>query len=183
MIAGILNQAKAKKILAAPFEKTGEIAKNPPVAGAKGTVRCEGALAVPQPLMAPCSGKPCVYDEIELVRHWEKTVQTENGLETEKGTPSISTNHQGQHRAHVPAGGDHRTVGVKCIEKIIPAQGNLFVLGELAAGAIRSRSRARGRFVTSSRGRARTRPPRSTSSTHVAHDSRPRAVESSASRG
>jgi hypothetical protein len=196
VIAGVLNQMKAKKILAAPFKKTGEIAQNPQVADAKGTVSCEGAIAVQQPLMAPCSGKPCVYYEVELVRLWEKTVQTENGLKTEKGTKSISTTKVGsqfhlndgsgavgvdtresvdcdldksfeqmqnvsygdvvfgQYRAHVSYdGGDERTVGVKCIEKIVPAQGSLFVLGKLVAGVITKTDGMLGKLMASTKGR------------------------------
>jgi hypothetical protein len=196
LIVGILQQMKAKKILAAPFRKTGEIAQNPQVADAKGTVSCEGAMVVQQPLVAPCSGKPCVYYEIELVRHWEKTVMTENGAKTEKGTASISTNKQGSHfwlndgsgpvgvdaredldcdteksfeqmqnvswgdvvfgqwRGHVPHdASDRRTVGVKCVEKIVPAQGNLFVLGKLAAGNITKQDGMMGKLMASTKGR------------------------------
>jgi len=196
LIIGILQQMKAKKILAAPFRKTGEIAQNPQVADAKGTVSCEGAMVVQQPLTAPCSGKPCVYYEIELVRHWEKTVMTENGAKTEKGTASISTNKQGsqfwlndgsgpvgvdaredldceldksfeqmqniswgdvvfgQWRGHVPHdSSDRRTVGVKAVEKIVPAQGNLFVLGRLVAGNITKQDGVLGKLMASSKGR------------------------------
>jgi hypothetical protein len=196
LIIGILQQMKAKKILAAPFKKTGEIAQNPAVADAKGTISTEGAMVVQQPLMAPCSGKPAIYYEIELVRHWEKSVQTENGMKTEKGTTSISTNRVGsqiyindgsgpvgadfrqdvdceleksfeqmqnvawgdivfgQYRTHVPHhGGDERTVGVKAIEKIIPAQGNIFVMGKLVAGVITKADGLLGKLVASTKGR------------------------------
>ncbi|APR77269.1 Hypothetical protein A7982_02616 [Minicystis rosea] len=196
LVVGILQQMKAKKILAAPFKKTGEIAQNPQVADAKGTVSCEGAMVVQQPLMAPCSGKPCVYYEVELIRSWEKTVQTENGLKTEKGTTSISTNHQGsqiyvndgsgpvgadfrqdvdcdmeksfeqmqnvsygdvvfgQYRAHVPYdGSDKRTVGIKAVEKLIPAQGNIFVMGKLAGGVITKQDGMLGKLLASTKGR------------------------------
>jgi hypothetical protein len=196
IVIGILQQMKAKKILAAPFKKTGEIAQNPQVADAKGTVSTEGAMVVQQPLMAPCSGKPCVYYEIELIRQWEKTVQTENGLKTEKGTSSISTTKTGsqfylndgsgpvgvdaredldcdmekafeqvqnvsygdvvfgQYRAHVSYhGGDERTVGIKCVEKLVPAQGSLFVLGKLAAGVITKTDGMLGKLMASTKGR------------------------------
>ncbi|MFT3764067.1 MAG: GIDE domain-containing protein [Minicystis sp.] len=196
LIVGILQQMKAKKILAAPFRKTGEIAQNPQVADAKGTVSCEGAMVVQQPLMAPCSGKPCIYYEVELIRSWEKTVQTENGLKTEKGTTSISTNHMGsqiyvndgsgpvgadfrqdvdcdmeksfeqmqnvsygdvvfgQYRAHVPYdASDKRTVGVKAVEKLIPAQGNVFVMGKLAGGVITKQDGMLGKLLASTKGR------------------------------
>lgn len=196
LIIGILQQMKAKKILAAPFKKTGEIAQNPQVADAKGTISCEGAIVTQQPVMAPCSGKPCIYYEIELIRHWEKTVQTENGLKTEKGTTSISTNKVGsqvylndgsgpvgadfrqdvdcdmeksfeqmqnvawgdvmfgQYRTHVPHdGGDNRTVGVKAVEKIIPAQGNIFVMGKLVAGVVTKTDGLLGKLIASTKGR------------------------------
>jgi hypothetical protein len=196
LVVGILQHLKAKKILAAPFRKTGEVAQNPQVADAKGTISCEGAMTVAQPLVAPCSGKPCVYYEIELVRHWEKTVMTENGAKTEKGTTTISTHKQGsqfqlddgsgpvgvdaregvdcdleksfeqmqnvswgdvmfgQYRAHVPHdGSEHRTVGVKAVEKIIPAQGKLFVLGKLVAGIITKTDGLLGKLMASPKGR------------------------------
>lgn len=196
LIIGVLQQMKAKKILAAPFKKTGEIAQNPAVADAKGTISAEGAMVVQQPLMAPCSGKPCIYYEIELIRHWEKHVMTENGSKTEKGTTSISTNKVGsqiyindgsgpvgadfradvdcdmeksfeqmqniawgdvvfgQYRAHVPhQGGDQHTVGVKAVEKIIPAQGNIFVMGKLVAGVITKTEGMLGKIIASTKGR------------------------------
>ncbi len=197
VLVGFLNQRKAGKILAAPFKKTGEIAQNPQVADAKGTVSCEGAIVVQQPLTAPCSGKPCVYYEVELVRSWEKSVQTENGMKTEKGTVSISTNRAGsqiqindgsgpvgadlrqdvecaemeksfeqmqniawgdvmfgQYRAHVPHDtSERRTVGVKAVEKIIPAQGNAFVMGKLVAGVITKADGMLGKLMVHTKGR------------------------------
>ena len=196
IIVGVMNQMKAKKILAAPFKKTGEIAQNPQVADAKGTISCEGAMVVQQPLMAPCSGKPCVYYEIELIRSWEKSVQTENGLKTEKGTDSISTNKQGsqfgvndgsgpvgvdarsdfdcemeksfeqmqnvsygdvvfgQYRANVPYdSSDKRTLGIKAVEKLVPAQGNIFVMGKLVAGYITKTDGMLGKLIASTKGR------------------------------
>src|SRR5205823_776492 len=115
-----------------------------------------------------------VYVEIEVVRMWEKYVQTENGMKTEKGKDTVSTAKQGsqfylndgsgpcgadlresvdvdlqqsfeqvqnvssgdvifgQFRTHVPYdGSDKRTVGIRATEKIVAAQGNLFVMGKL----------------------------------------------------
>jgi hypothetical protein len=60
----------------------------------------------------------------------------------------------GQHRAHVPHhGGDEHTVGVKCVEKIVPAQGSLFVLGKLAAGVITKTEGMLGKLMASTKGR------------------------------
>lgn len=91
LVVGLLQHLKGKKILAAPFRKTGEIAQNPSVADAKGIVSCEGAIQASQPILAPCSGQPCVYFEIEVVREWQKHVVTEDGSKTEKGRDTIQT--------------------------------------------------------------------------------------------
>lgn len=95
VLIGFLQKAKAKKILAAPFKKTGEVAANPSVADAKGRVSAEGNMLVQQPLTAPCTNTPCVYYEIEVERHWEKSVLTENGTKTESGWKTISTTKNG----------------------------------------------------------------------------------------
>lgn len=196
LVFGLLQRSKMKKILAAPFKKTGEIASNPQVADAKGTVSCEGAIQVQQPLVAPCSGKPCVYYEIKVERMWEKTVNTENGTKTEKGTSTVSTTEQGsqfyvndgsgpvgvdarekvdtdltksfeqaqnvsygdlvfgQYSVHVPySGGDERTTGIRAIEKILPAEGNLFVMGKLAGGVITKQDGMLGKVLISTKGR------------------------------
>lgn len=196
LVFGFLQRSKMKKILAAPFKKTGEIASNPQVADAKGTVSCEGAIQVQQPLIAPCSGKPCVYYEIKVERMWEKTVNTENGTKTEKGTSTVSTTEQGsqfyvndgsgpvgvdarekvdtdltksfeqaqnvsygdlvfgQYSVHVPySGGDERTTGIRAIEKILPAEGNLFVMGKLAGGVITKQDGMLGKVLISTKGR------------------------------
>lgn len=94
-LIGVLQKSKAKKILDAPFKKTGEIAANPSVADAKGRVSAEGNMVVQQPLTAPCTNTPCVYYELEVERQWEKSVLTENGTKTEKGWSTISTQKNG----------------------------------------------------------------------------------------
>jgi hypothetical protein len=91
LVFGLLQHLKGKKILAAPFKKTGEIASNPGVADAKGIVSCEGAIQAQQPAMAPCSGTPCVYYEIEVIQEWRRHVITEDGSKTETGKDTIQT--------------------------------------------------------------------------------------------
>lgn len=88
---GLVQHLKGKKILSAPFKRTGEIAANPGVADAKGIVSCEGAVQPLQQFVAPCSGQPCLYYEVEIIREWEKTVSTEDGVKTEKGKDSLQT--------------------------------------------------------------------------------------------
>lgn len=166
---GVMQRRKGKKILATPFRRTGEVA-----ASGQGTVSCEGAVQVQAPAIAPVSGKPCVYFEIELVQEWTKTVVTEDGVKEEKGTSTLSTTKNGavfyvndgsgpmgvdprqgmdveleksfeqsqamshgtftmgQFHAHVPHAGDGKTGrSVKVIEKIVPADGKMFVLGHV----------------------------------------------------
>lgn len=196
VVFGFLQWSKMKKILAAPFKKTGEIAANPQVADAKGMISCEGAVQVQQPLVAPCSGKPCLYYEVKVERMWEKQEQTEDGVKTKKGTSTVTTTEVGSqfyvndgsgpvgvdgrekvdteltksfeqaqnvsygdlvfgsYQVHVPySGGDERTTGVRAIEKILPAEGNVFVMGKLAGGVITKQDGMLGKVVISTKGR------------------------------
>jgi hypothetical protein len=197
LVFGFLQRAKMKKILAAPFKKTGEIAQNPQAGDAKGLVSCEGAIQVQQPLVAPCSGKPCIYYKIEVERMWEKTERTENGVKTRKGTTTVSTKEEGaqfwlndgsgpvpidarekvnvdemqkafeqgqnvsygdltfgSYQVNVPySGGDETTTGIRAIEKIVPAEGNLFIMGKLAGGAITKEDGMLGKLTVSTKGR------------------------------
>lgn len=197
LLVGLMQHLKGKKILAAPFKKTGEIAQNPAVADAKGIVSCEGAVQAQQPAIAPCSGQPCVYFEIEVVQEWKKHVITEDGSKTESGKDTIQTvksgavffvddgsgpvaidpregmdveldksfeQHQsvsygdvmfGQFHTHVPpASGDKHGHGVKVIEKIVPVQGGMFVMGQLANQAIGKPKGMLGTLRASRKGRA-----------------------------
>jgi hypothetical protein len=197
LVFGLLQHLKGKKILAAPFKKTGEIAQNPGVADAKGIVSCEGGVSAQQPAFAPCSGTPCVYFEIEVIQEWSKHVITEDGSKTEKGKDTIQTVksgavffvddgsgpmavdprqgmdveldksfeqeqnvsygdvHFGQFHTHVPhASGDKHGHGVKVIEKIVPIQGGMFVMGQLANQTITKPSGMLGTLRASRKGRA-----------------------------
>lgn len=197
LVFGLLQHLKGKKILAAPFKKTGEIAQNPAVADAKGIVSCEGGINAQQPAFAPCSGTPCVYFEIEVIQEWSKHVITEDGSKTEKGKDTIQTVKSGavffvddgsgpmavdprqgmdveldksfeqeqsvsygdvqfgQFHTHVPhASGDKHGHGVKVIEKIVPIQGGMFVMGQLANQTITKPSGMLGSLRASRKGRA-----------------------------
>jgi E3 Ubiquitin ligase len=196
LLVGLMQHLKGKKILAAPFKKTGEIAANPAVADAKGIVSCEGAIEAQQPAIAPCSGKPCVYFEIEVIQEWSKHVVTEDGHKTETGKDTIQTvktgavffvndgsgpvaidpregmnveldesfkqtqnvSHGdvmfGQFHTHVGhASGDKHGTGVKVIEKIVPVQGGMFVMGQLANQAITKPKGMLGSLMASRKGR------------------------------
>jgi len=97
-VVGLMQHLKMKKILAAPFKKTGEIASNPSVADPQGRISTEGAVQPgQQQLIAPCSGKPCLYYEIEVIQHWHRYVTTENGTKKETGRSTINTTKVGSH--------------------------------------------------------------------------------------
>jgi hypothetical protein len=95
LVFGLLQHLKGKKVLAAPFKRTGEIAQNASnpaaVADAKGIVSCEGAIQALSPTIAPCSGQPCVYFEIEVIQEWERSAISEDGVKTERGKDTIQT--------------------------------------------------------------------------------------------
>ena len=91
-LIALLQFRKMKKILAAPFRKTAEVAANPASADAKGLVSCEGAIVAPQqPLVAPVSGRPCLAYKVELRQNWHRFVRTENGMKRENGSSNITT--------------------------------------------------------------------------------------------
>jgi len=88
-VGGLLKFMKAKKLLAAPFKKTGEIGTLGQSPDPKGLISTEGNVVVQQPIQAPCSGQPCIYYEIEVTRLWEKSELTENGTKTSKGSTKV----------------------------------------------------------------------------------------------
>ena len=95
VLFAVIQHFKAKKLLAAPFHRTGEIAQNPGVADAKGLVSTEGAIEMPQVFTAPCSGRPCLYYEVVVERLWEKHENTEDGVKTSKGKTNVTTDRAG----------------------------------------------------------------------------------------
>jgi hypothetical protein len=183
-IVGLMQHMKGKRILAAPFKKTGELAKNPQTSDPKGAISTEGAIIPPaQQLLSPCTKTPCLYYEVEIRRHWEKQEQTQDGLKTRTGSDSHTTLKDGatiglddgtgafkvdfkqgadfdkmerkyeekvklgmfvpgelqfgQLRMQTPVHiGSDRTVAYEAIEKIVPMDGNLFVLGKLEGDKI-----------------------------------------------
>ncbi len=93
-VVALLQRAKMKKILAAPFRRTGEAASNPASADEKGMISVEGAIQVAQPFSAPISGRPCIHYTIEVERTIEKIESTENGTKKTKSKNTV-VNDQG----------------------------------------------------------------------------------------
>ncbi len=95
LVVGIVFFLKMKRMAAAPFRKTGEIAANPGVADAKGMISTEGQIVAQNAIRAPCSGQPCLYYEIAVEREWEKMVTTQQGTKKQTGTTKVTTNKGG----------------------------------------------------------------------------------------
>jgi hypothetical protein len=89
---GLMQHLKGKRILAAPFKKTGDIARNPVSEDPKGAMSTEGKVLAPaQPLLSPASKTPCLYYELKIERIYEKTETTQDGTKTVKGTETLDT--------------------------------------------------------------------------------------------
>ncbi|MDP3157037.1 MAG: GIDE domain-containing protein [Archangium sp.] len=89
---GLWNHLKGKRILAAPFKKTGEIAKNPSSPDPKGAMSTEGKVVPPeQELLSPCTKQPCLAYEVKIERLYEKTETTQDGTKTVKGSETLTT--------------------------------------------------------------------------------------------
>lgn len=92
LIFGVLQHFKGKRILAAPYKKTGDIAKNPVSEDPKGAMSTEGKIVPPaQQLLSPMSKQPCLYYEVKVERMYEKTETTQDGTKTVKGTDTLDT--------------------------------------------------------------------------------------------
>ncbi|HEY1088531.1 MAG TPA: GIDE domain-containing protein, partial [Archangium sp.] len=79
-------------MLAAPFQKTGEIAKNPVSSDPKGAMSTEGKVLPPAvELLSPCTKQPCLSYEVKIERLYEKTETTQDGTKTVKGTETLET--------------------------------------------------------------------------------------------
>jgi hypothetical protein len=115
LIYWLIQAKKAGKIRDVPFRKPSEIAQQgPAVADAKGLVSCEGQVQG-QPVMAPMSGQPCLFWEIEITRVWEKySTDSSGNRTTSSGTTSAVTEKGGTIFGLTDGTG---TVGVDCTKK------------------------------------------------------------------
>jgi hypothetical protein len=186
-VAGLLQFLKGKKLLAAPFRKTGEVASNPQSGDAKGLVSVEGDVRAAQPLTSPVTNTPCVYFEHKIEHEVEESTLTEQGTKTSKkwkthhdekkgsifqvddGSGPIQVNvtdgvdadlkqmHSGPPPGHGVAGAAVAMITgalrVRHTEKILPAQGKLFVMGKLGGGQIAKQDGMLGKILLSTKGR------------------------------
>ena len=89
---GLWNHLKGKRILAAPFKRTGEITKNPVSPDPKGAMSTEGKVVPPATeLLSPCTKQPCLAYEVKVERLYEKTETTQDGTKTVKGSETLTT--------------------------------------------------------------------------------------------
>ncbi|MDQ3034797.1 MAG: E3 ubiquitin ligase family protein [Myxococcota bacterium] len=187
-IVGFMQRRKLGVIIATPFKKTGE-------AGASNAeVSCEGNVQAMTPLTAPCSGRPCIYYEVEVKQSWEKQVATENGMKKKTGTNTAHTSKAGstfqlddgsgpvsvkvedsidgtfeqsfegkgagsgymtfgQYQVQIGHPSEGHATSTKCVERIIPTDGRLFVLGKADNATIQKRDGMLGKIMLSTKGR------------------------------
>lgn len=89
---GIFQHFKGKRILAAPFKRTGELGLNPISTDPKGAMSTEGAVIAPAtPLLAPCSLQPCLAYEVTIERLYEEYETTSEGTKSSKGSDRLET--------------------------------------------------------------------------------------------
>ncbi len=89
---GLMQHFKGKRILAAPFKKTGELSKNPSSPDPKGAMSTEGKVVPPaEELLSPCTKQPCLAYEVKIERLYEKTETTQDGTKTVKGSETLET--------------------------------------------------------------------------------------------
>lgn len=92
LIFGFTQHLKGKRILAAPFKKTGDIARDPTSSDPKGAISTEGAVVPPAtPMLSACSKTPCLYWEVKIERLYEKVETTQDGTKTVKGSDTLQT--------------------------------------------------------------------------------------------
>ncbi|MCA9670039.1 MAG: hypothetical protein KC503_30800 [Myxococcales bacterium] len=72
IIYAVMQKLKAGRLAKTPFAKTGDVANNgAAVSDPKGAVSVEGQVNCPQPLIAPASGRECLYYELKVVGEWK----------------------------------------------------------------------------------------------------------------
>lgn len=89
---GIFQHMKGKRILAAPFKGTGDLAKSPVSDDPKGAMSTEGKVVPPaETFFSPASKTPCLAYELKIERLYEKTETTQDGTKTVKGSETLTT--------------------------------------------------------------------------------------------
>lgn len=85
LIYALMQRAKVGRV-SAPLFKTGALAQGgAAAAGDGGKASVEGAVLCQQPLISPCTGKPCLYFHVKIVgRRKEGDKTTENTLRDDK---------------------------------------------------------------------------------------------------
>jgi hypothetical protein len=73
IIYGVMQKMKAGRVTDAPFASTGDVLRRGrELAGPKGQISAQGAVACPQPLVSPVSGQPCLYYKVKCTGRWKE---------------------------------------------------------------------------------------------------------------
>ena len=86
-----------------------DAASNPSVADAKGRVSVEGNVECPQPLVAPCSGQPCLYYVLKVEGSWKEgdSTKSKTYLEEKIAAPFSLNDGSGGLPIDASKGGDY----------------------------------------------------------------------------
>lgn len=89
---GLMQHLKGKRILSAPFKRTGELKSSPTSPDPKGAMSTEGKVIAPaKALHSPCTKEPCLAYEVKIERLWEKVEETQDGSKTTSGSDTLET--------------------------------------------------------------------------------------------
>ena len=143
-IYGLAQNAKVARVGEAPLARTGDAAaRGLLVAGPNGALSAEGDVLCPRPLVAPVSGKPCLYYEITCTARWkEGEAEQVREIASEKDAADFSLD-DGSGPVRVEAG---RGGSFEPLRKRVETKGPGLVGGitgaELAFGRYRVATRA-----------------------------------------
>jgi hypothetical protein len=80
VIYGLMQRAKVGRV-SAPLFPTGQLAQGgAAAAGPKGTASAQGNVVCQQPLLAPVSGKPCLYYSLKVTNTWKDGDKTKEKI-------------------------------------------------------------------------------------------------------
>ena len=72
LVFGVFQKVKAGRVADAPLAPTGDVARRGrELAGPKGQISAQGAVACAQPLVSPITGQPCLYFRVKCTGRWK----------------------------------------------------------------------------------------------------------------
>lgn len=145
---GVGEWRRGRRVIRTPFRRTGDLAR---LAELGTEVSCEGMIQRCLPALAPCSGQPCLYYEVEVLAG-KKRLRFERSGEVfhlDDGTGPIEIDPRDGMEVELTVSHDEvGSNGVRVIERLVPMAGHLYVAGRLDRDRI-----LRGPLLASRHGR------------------------------